>query len=367
MENIGKYKKIGVWNTAFLGDAILTLPLLQTLRNAYPQAEIDFWVRKGAGSLFASHPALNHVYEYDKRGADKGFVHLCRLGRALRRARYNLWIGAHASIRSALLACLGGAQMRIGYSAPLCNALFYTHRVPRRFAELEEIERLHQLLSPLALPEQVLSSWPEIVLPGEAHNAAKQFWEQIGANGDVPVMGIHPGSTWGTKRWPAEFFADIAARAANEGVRVLLFADSGETALAKKVENLAWEKMPPAARENIFNLAGKLSLTVLAAYLGRLTVYLTNDSGPMHLAWAQKTPVTALFGPTARRLGFYPRGETATVMELPLPCRPCGLHGPQTCPLGSHECMRGISPEAVWSDVEKKLSGSRTKNAPQSA
>lgn len=346
---------IGVWNTAFLGDAILTLPLLQSLRAAYPGASIDFWVRKGFGGLLAAHPAVTAAHEYDKRGKDKGFARAVGLGRDLARRRYDIWISAHTSVRSGLLARWTGAAMRIGYAEPKSSALFYTHRVPRRFGELEEIERLLQLLLPLDLPAMgvPVADWPEIVLPPAALDAADAFFAALG---DVPVLGVHPGSVWGTKRWPLEYFAYVAGRAAREGARVLVFGGPGEEeAMARHTVELAARDLPGAAGTNLINLAGALSLPELAAYLGRLSCYLTNDSGPMHLAWPQKTPVVALFGPTVRRLGFYPRGENALVMELPLECRPCGLHGPRECPLGHHRCMRDMAPERVWPVVAEKL------------
>jgi len=75
----------------------------------------------------------------------------------------------------------------------------------------------------------------------------------------------------------------------------------------------------------------------------------------MHLAWIQRVPLVALFGPTVRRLGFFPRGEKATVIERDLPCRPCGLHGPKACPNGSHRCMTEITVDEVYEAVSKKL------------
>jgi len=349
--------KIGVWNTAFLGDAILTLPLLQTLRAAYPGAVIDFWVRKGFGALFTAHPAISNVYEYDKRGRERGIFRSMRLGRSLGRERYALWISAHASLRSALVARWSGAKVRVGYAKPASNAWFYTHIVPRRFPELEEIERLFQLLSPLGLASRniPLSTWPEIVLPAPARDAAEAFLAELGANGKRPVLGVHPGSIWGTKRWPPEYFAAIAAMAAREGAHVLVFGGPGEEGTAEDVAARARGALSPAAAALVVNLAGRLSLAELAAYIGRLGCCLTNDSGPMHLAWPQRTPVTAVFGPTVRELGFFPRGESATVMELPLPCRPCGLHGPRACPLGHHKCMRDMTPGMVWPDVAAKV------------
>ena len=354
--------RIGVWNTAFLGDAILTLPLLQTLRSVFPDAVIDFWVRKGFGPLFAAHPAIDAVREYDKRGKEKGLFSSIRFGRAVAGEGYGLWISAHGSFRSGLIARQTGAPMRIGYAEPRLNAWFYSHTVSRAFTEYEEIERLLRLLQPLEPEMQgtALQDWPNIVLPQTSREKAAQFFASLAAEHTAPVLGIHPGSIWGTKRWPLEYFAAIAARASREGAHVLVFGGPGqEEAMAAKTVALAGESLPENEQGNLINLAGKLPLPDLAAYIGKLSCYLTNDSGPMHLAWPQRVPVTALFGPTVRELGFFPRGDTAKVMELPLPCRPCGLHGPQECPQGHHHCMREMTPDMVWSDVAAKLFGPR--------
>lgn len=355
--------RIGVWNTAFLGDAVLALPLLQTLRAAYPDAVIDFWVRKGVGEIFARHPTINNVYEYDKRGRDKGFIRSLTFGFDLGGKEYSLWFSAHGSLRSALMARWASAKIRVGYDSPFVNAWFYTHAVPRKFDELEEIERLLQLLLPLDLESRGItpSTWPDIAPPQETRDAAEAFFTEFKAGRDAPALGVHPGSIWGTKRWPPEYFAAIAARAVKEGAVVAVFGGPGEEDVAAEVVARAAETLTEAERANIRNLAGTLSLAELAARLGRLDCYATNDSGPMHLAWPQKTPVVAMFGPTVRKLGFFPRGETATVAELPLKCRPCGLHGPQKCPLGHHRCMRDLTPDVVWPLVAGKLFGEKRR------
>ena len=104
-----------------------------------------------------------------------------------------------------------------------------------------------------------------------------------------------------------------------------MFAGPGEEGVAEQTIDGAL-----ADPTRVTNLAGKLDLPRLAAYLGRLDAYLSNDSGPMHLAWTQDVPLVALFGPTVKKLGFFPRGANSTVMEAAdVPCRPCGLHGPK--------------------------------------
>lgn len=339
------YKKIGVWQTAFLGDAVLTLPLLKALKNRYPDAEIHFFVRSGVESIFAGQPEITTVHGFAKRGAQKSLAAAYTLGKQIGQEGFDLWISTHKSFRSALVAGATGVKRRIGYDSPWFNKLTYTETVDRRFDELEEIERLFQLLKPLGIETPAPKA--ELVLSDEARKAADAFWAEH--CGDKPVLGIHPGSTWPTKCWPVEYFSKLISMASKAGAQVLLFAGPDEKEVASQV--LAGAE--PGT--DVTDLAGQLTLPQLAAYLGKLDGYLTNDSGPMHLAWTQDTPLVAIFGPTVRKLGFFPRGENSTVVETPLDCRPCGLHGPRKCPLDHHNCMRHLTPEIVWAELRKKL------------
>lgn len=341
----GGFRRIGVWQTAFLGDAVLTLPLLQTLAAAWPGAEVHFFVRAGVEGLFAAQPGLASVRGFAKRGPDRSLAAAVRLARSLAREGFDLWISPHASARSALVAALCAAPVRVGYDRPWFNRLAYTHAVPRDFDRLEEIERLMNLVRPLGLDPAPPP--PRLVLPGPDLEAARAFR----AAHPGPLLGIHPGSTWPTKQWPAESFARIMARAAARGVTVAVFGGPGpEEALAARIIAASG-----AAPDRVLNLAGGLTLPGLAAHLGVLSACLTNDSGPMHLAWVQGTPLVALFGPTVRSLGFFPRGAASTVLELPLACRPCGLHGHRACPEGHHRCMVGLDPETVWATLAPRL------------
>lgn len=389
-------RRIALWNTAFLGDAALTLPLLRAVAAVWPDAAIDLYVRRGVGPLLAAQPELAAVYEYDKRAAERGPLALLRLGREAAGRRYNLWLGAHLSPRSALTALCSGAGTRVGYTGGPLQRLCYTATVPRRFGELHEIERLMELLRPVLpsgfsladafadlcppsppchpsadlptesapthpgagpawwkrpaapLPPPLPAPWPELVLPPAARDKARAFRQGISG----PLLGIHPGSAWPTKRWSAAGFAEIARRASAAGAHVLLFgAGREERALAATVARLAGLTGHP----RLHDVSDALNLPELAAFIAVLDCCLVNDSGPMHLAWIQRTPVTAIFGPTVPAFGFTPRGAGASVIDLPLGCRPCGRHGHTRCPRGHHACMNGIGADLVWADVEGKL------------
>ncbi|WP_418765715.1 glycosyltransferase family 9 protein [Mailhella sp.] len=345
--------RVAVWNTAFLGDSVLTLPLIRVLKAAWPEAELDFYVRGGLSSLYEAQPEISRVFACDKRGREKGLAAVLRQGRRIAGERYDIWVDAHLSLRSSYMAWVSRAPVRVGYAEAALSRVAFTRRVSRRFREFQEIERLLLLAEALDIPRAVLDDaslrWPELTLPSDAREEAARLLSPLPAG---QIVGLHPGSVWPTKRWTPEGFAFILRRALESGVNAVLLAGPGEEGTAAEVRAIA------GVRENeprFLDLSGRTSLLSLAAVLGRLDCYVTNDSGPMHLAWAQRVPVTALFGPTVRELGFAPRGEMSSVMEADVPCRPCGLHGHKACPKGHFDCMKNIDPEAVWRDVERKL------------
>lgn len=368
-------RRIAVWNTAFLGDAVLTLPLIRALRAAWPGAVLDFYVRGGLAPLFAAQPEIDAVYAYDKRGTARGLAGFWLLSREVAERGYDLWIDAHLSLRSSLMARLSGAPRRVGYAEASLAWWLFTDQVGRRFDERQEIERLLGLLEPLDLPPAIAEDeglrWPELILPLEAQAEAERLLASLPPG---PVLGVHPGSVWPTKRWTPEGFALVLRRALEAGACAVLLASPEERESAAEVlrlaegmgdgRSLALTAEGPGGTSRLLDLSGRTSLPVLAAVLGRLQCYLTNDSGPMHLAWAQRTPVTAVFGPTVRSLGFAPRGAASSVMEVDEPCRPCGLHGHKTCPRGHFRCMRALDPEAVWRDVRAKLYPWRAERRP---
>ena len=340
------YKKIALWQTAFLGDAVLTLPLIKAVSMRFPGAEIHFFVRKGLEPLFEAQRELAAVHGFAKRGSQKGFSAAFSLGRKLGGQGFDLWISAHTSIRSAVVSRATGVVDRIGYDSPWFNRFVYSCTVKRRFDEQEEIERLISLGAPLGINGPAPD--PRLDLPAKVRAEAEIFFKQFS---DSPVIGLHPGSVWETKRWPAQNFAQIVRNSLDSGCKVILFGGPEEVELCSSILELS------GRGKEVVNLSGKLGLQDLAARIKKLNVYLTNDSGPMHLAWVQDVPLVALFGPTVRGFGFFPRGSHSKVLESSenLKCRPCSLHGGMVCPEGHHKCMTGISVERVWTEILKKV------------
>ena len=314
-----------VIQTAFLGDVVLTTPLLSLLAERH--GPVDVVTTPAAASLLENHPAVREVVRYDKHGSARGWRGLRQVGAALRARRYRRVYLPHRSLRSAALALWSGAAERIGFGdSP--GAITYTRRV-RRPREGHEVERL------LALAELTGVEAPPVTLGLSAEDyTAADAW--LTSSGVGPrFVALAPGSVWGTKRWP--YYAELAAALERTSVIV---GGPDDVTLAKTIV--------AAARGRAFSAAGALDLRGSAALLQRAAVLVTNDSAPLHLATAVGTPVIALFGPTVPDFGFGPRrmGDLALGREG-LACRPCSRHGPETCPLGHHRCMRELSVDVV--------------------
>ncbi|HEX2219800.1 MAG TPA: lipopolysaccharide heptosyltransferase II [Gemmatimonadales bacterium] len=314
-----------VIQTAFLGDVILTTPLLTALAGRH--GPVDVVVTPDAATLLEGHPSVRDVIRYDKKGRDAGLAGFRRLATELRRRGYARAYLPHRSWRSALLALLARVPERTGF-ADSPAAITYTTRVVRSPAG-HEVERL------LALAGDGRPGVPAVSLAlGAEDEAAAERW--LAERGVPPgFTAIAPGSIWGTKRWP--YYPALAASL--EGPLVVVGGEE-DAELAGEVA--------AAAPGRAWSAAGELSLRESAAVIRRARVLVTNDSAPLHLATAVGTPAVALFGPTVPEQGFGPRGDRSLALgHAGLQCRPCSAHGPAVCPLGHHRCMRELRTETV--------------------
>jgi heptosyltransferase II len=320
-----------VIQTSFLGDTVLTTPLLAQLANRGP---VDVVTTPASAALLANHPAVRAVIVYDKRGGDRGIRGLLRLARRLRASRYDVALLAQGSWRSAVLTLLAGIPSRIGFTSSAGRWL-YTKRVPYR-DDLHHAARLLMLARPNGrepLPEELRPT----LAPGDAERSAvNALLAQHAVQPGQALVALAPGSVWATKRWP--YYPELARLLASRA-RLVVIGSGADAPFAQAIL---------AAEPSAIDATGRLSLLASAELIGRCGVVVTNDSAPLHLASAMGTPTVAIFGPTVPGFGFGPLSPRASVVGRDtLPCRPCDRHGPQRCPLGHHRCMRDILPALV--------------------
>lgn len=317
-----------VIQTAFLGDVILTTPLLTAL--ARQHGPVDLITTPVAAALIERHPAVREVIRYDKRGDDRGIAGFLRLARHLKQRQYQRAYLPHRSWRSGALARLAGIPERIGFADG--STLLYTSTVERPRAG-HEVERLLALAAPGEDPPVSIGLDQEDRLEAKRWLAAQEIPDGFTA--------LAPGSIWGTKRWP--YYGELAARLSGP---VVVVGGREDRALG--------ESIVTASGGRARNAAGELSLRGSAALIARAGLLVTNDSAPLHMATAAGTPIVAIFGPTVPSFGFGPRGARDRIVEHDhLACRPCSAHGPQVCPLGHHRCMKELDVDLVVKAIER--------------
>jgi heptosyltransferase-2 len=320
-----------VIQTAFLGDVVLTTPLLCAL--AAHHGPVDVMTTPVAAPLLETHPAVRRVIPYDKRGADRGWAGVRRLARRLKAERYERAYLPHRSLRTAALALLARIPARIGFRGGW--SFLYTEAKPKPRTG-HETDRL------LALADERLAVYPPQLRPtAEDERAAAAVIQ-----GDF--IALAPGSIWGSKRWP--YYSELARRLTDH-LPVVVVGGQDDIGLGEEIERAA---TGGNGRQRVVNACGKLTLRQSAALISRATLLVTNDSAPLHLATAMGTPIVALFGPTVTEFGFGPlrAGDVALGVDA-LQCRPCSPHGPLNCPLGHHRCMRDLTVEAVIAAIEE--------------
>jgi heptosyltransferase-2 len=334
--------RILIVQTAFLGDVVLTLPLVEAVRQRFPQAQVDMLTVPANAPVVQEQPGVDAVLAYDKRGT--GLRGLLRLVRSVRAQRYDLVVSPHRSLRSALLVAGSGSRQRLGFRR-WCTRWAYTATVPRP-ATAHEVQRNLQLLAALgSAPVPTTSRLTLHVAPAARHQA-RAYFRRCGVSHDDMVIGMIPGSQWGTKRWPAERFAALIERlSSTPQTRVALFGSPPDRPIA--------EAITAACKVPVLDLIGHTTLQELPAYLERCTVVISNDTGPMHIAAAVGKPIVVLYGPTTAAMGFSPYGVPWEEASVSLACRPCNAHGPQRCPLSHWRCMLDLSAEQVAAGVQR--------------
>lgn len=329
-----------VIQTSFLGDVVLTTPLIARLA---ARGSVDVVTTPASAGLLANHPGVRRVIEYDKRGVHAGFAGLRRIARDVRspdRAAEAYCV--QGSWRTAALAVLAGYGTRVGFDTSAAKWL-YTRRVPYR-RDAHHARRLLDLAGetpgePPALPPRLY--------PGDAERAAVDRLLARRTDGARPLVALAPGSVWATKRWPG--YVD-AARALRARAQLVVVGSAADQPVAREIVD--------ASGGAAVDATGRLTLLASAELLRRCALLVTNDSAPQHLASAMGTPTITVFGPTVPEFGFGPLAPHSSAVGHPsLPCRPCHPHGPPVCPLGHWRCMRELDTPTVLLAADAILAG----------
>jgi heptosyltransferase-2 len=333
--------RIMVRATNWVGDAVMTLPALEAIRENFPHSSITVLGKPWMLPLLEKHPAVDRVIILRKEGRYlTDFFEVIRVIRKIRKRKFDLAVLFQNAFEAALLAYLGGAGFRLGYNTD-GRGFLLSHRVIRN----DEVLKVHQVeyyLSILrAMGWKAVSRDPSLYVDEKYLNDAWRIMDSNGIKRGDFLIGLSPGAIFGeAKRWPSKRFARIGDWAVERwGARVVVMGSEKEMDICRGLSDFM-ENRP-------VNLCGRTSLGEAMGVISRCRFFVTNDSGLMHMAAALSVPTVAVFGSTDP-VATGPRGPNTRIVKHDIKCAPCLK---ATCP-GDFRCMLSIEPEEVWDAME---------------
>lgn len=335
-------KKFLIIQTAFTGDVILATSVVEKLHQFFPDAQIDFLLRKGNEGLLENHPFIHEVIVWDKQ--QNKLQNLFKIISKVRKNKYDVVVNLHRFASSGLITALSGAKEKIGFDKNPFSFLFtkkivhvISHPSSWRAAggeAVHEIERNNDLIKNLT---DNIPAKPKLYPTDSDFKEISSFTSHISHLNSY--ICIAPASVWFTKQFPKEKWVELINKLPDD-LNVYLLGSSSDAILCEWIiSNVSRLKSQIS-----FNMAGKLSILQSAALMKGAKMNYVNDSAPLHIASAMNAPVTAVFCSTVPAFGFGPLSDQSKVVEtkVELDCRPCGLHGFKTCPKGHFKCALTI-------------------------
>jgi len=320
----------------WVGDAVMSTPMIRAVRKNFPKAEIFILAKPWVAPIFKYSRDVDHILIYDATGRHSGIWGVIRLGKELRQYNFDLAVLVQNAFEAALIAFLAGIPNRLGYDTD-ARTLLLTHGVPMN----PNIKKLHQI-----------DYYLGIIRGASLHSFGRNMSLNISvserkATGDLlknygmagHIIGINPGAAFGSaKRWFPKRFAEVCVSLRTQfgELPVLIFGGPGEEALGEKIRDLIGSKC--------VNLAGKTSLREAVALIEKCSIFITNDSGLMHVAAALNIPQIAVFGPT-NHTTTSPADPKSHIVRVATPCSPCMK---QECMEGHHQCMKAVTADMVY-------------------
>lgn len=328
-----KIKKILIIKPGAIGDVLLATPVIENLRYHFPDAVINFLTQSYCREVLVDNPYLNRVLTYDIGKGDSSYC----LIRNVHNQKYDLIVDLFSNPRTAVIVFNSEARYKVGYRFGW-RSLAYNIKIKPRGSEVHNVE--FNLDSIRALGLEVVAGKPKFFINAVHEEFAAKFFEENGLTGRK-VIAFNPSGTWPTKVWPAEKFEELGKRFGDE-VKILIFWGYGK----EKEEAM---KIKESIGESAFVIP-EVNLKYMGALLKKCAMFVTNDTGPMHVAWILEVNTAAIFGPTNSHLQG-PLNENSIVLKNEsLSCLGCNLTKLSECPYG-HACMNELSVDDVYGKV----------------
>ena len=324
----------------FIGDVLMSTPVLDALKRTFPDAKITALIKRRARGVLVNNPNVDELIEYDGVERYHGPVWVARLAARLRSERFGLAVDLTGDLRSSWLLFAADPGFRVGFNHAGMGFLL-DRRIPYRTSG-HGVDHLLSAVAPIGATTDDPS--PRMWLTDGELADADEFLSRVGMGGGRRFVCMAPGANWQWRRWPADRFGALARMLEERlGLRSVVTGASGEEALA--------ERVVAGSHGAAVSLAGAGDIRNLAAIATRASVFVANDSGPLHVAASRGTPVVGLFGPNTPGV-FAPRGAPSRLIWKRYPCSPCDQ---KTCERESDPCMESISVDEVFEAVRSLL------------
>jgi lipopolysaccharide heptosyltransferase II len=339
------YTRILITRLRFIGDVVLTTPVIRIVRENFPHAYIAYLADKDAITLLENNPYLDELIPFD---FNWGIFEQVKFILMLRAKKFDLVIDLFGNPRSAILSFLSGAKTRIG-GAFGWRKFLYTHPIPRTNERKNAIQFHLDYLKPLGINAGKLNQdlRTEIFLTPKEKDWALNYLKSKGIDINKKIVGIHPGATWPAKMWLKENFAILADKITSKtDASVVITHSEKETNLALEVYNLTLKRR--------IYLLDSLNLRELASVLSLLDLYISNDCGPMHIAVAVGTKTIGIFGPGEEDIWFpYPESMGHKALRVDVECHPCHLDFCNREGENYMKCMKLLTVDMVLNEALK--------------
>jgi heptosyltransferase-3 len=333
-------QRILVIKLRYLGDVLISTPVVTSLRAAFPRAYLSMLVNPGTEAMIAHNPHLDEVLVVERSASS---LRQLRFVLGLRRRHFDVVIDLTDGDRAAILSRVTGAAIRVGFNREgLWRGRLYTHVVPLQQQPIPMTRQNLMALDTLGIP--VVESTPLLRVRSADEAAAGAALDEMLIGPGEPFVAVHPGARWWFKSWPSERFASLIDYMQEKlGMKAVLLGGNQEREIAEAILGRVGTE--------VRSLVGRFGLLELAALLRRATLFVGNDNGPMHIAAAVGTPVVGLFGPTDPKV-WGPAGQGHATVYKGIDCRSCF---PAGCRRGEENCMQLIELEEVIPLVERML------------
>jgi heptosyltransferase-2 len=326
--------KILIVQTSFIGDTILSTPVISGLKKIYPDSRLAIMTTPVGSGLFKNDPLIDEIILFDKHRKEKGLARLFQKAKEIRKKRFDKVYSLHRSYRTSLLLFWAKIPQRIGFSDAKLSFL-YTRTIKR-------IKGSHAVTSNLSLlfgqaEEKFFDAELKLCAPGIKDLNSKTRKRIASLSNHFAVLA--PGSAWKTKQWHMNGFFQVSEFLLEKGLDVILIGGKADKNVCSKISQ----------KLDVIDLSGELPLSDTLYIIKNSRLLICNDSMALHMGSAFKIPTIVIFCATSPSFGFGPwKNPNAVIVENnTLACKPCRRHGSMKCPNNTNTCMMVSSQKVI--------------------